>query len=1793
MKLFSWFRRREEKRRIKKRVLFSVLFVLAAGALTIASFSSPYVVQLNPEQIQRVTYNAPFTIQFSQMMNRASVIQAFKIKPEIEGNFHWKDGSTLEFLPDRELKIDDEYEVMIDASAKSLWMKTTEIETTLSFLVTGPPYVLYAYPEDQGLITKEQPVTVMFDRPMAFKDIAKTDLIETEPGVKGKFEYLGLSAFQFIPDRLPAKELSIKIPAGLQALDGGVSEEAYEFTLVTPDLAVEKTAPENESERISVDSPIEVHFNHAVDLNEIRPGLNAQLYPSNDLDLGQEMKIDGFFNTEVTYALNAKGEKQDNILVFSPSFPYQTDTDYRFVLRGSGGLGLEEDFELNFRTQKETAEENEEENTEVKEETTEEDVSEQPEETEASTIVTDERKLRWENDRFMDFFVVGQHPRLQLEEPLTENVTVSVCAIPSSQFMRVNSRQGWDDFECESNPKILDPYEEQFGKELNLAEYFKDDWVHGVYFVSLESGNEKLDKIFFIEDASLLLKRSDEDVLVWATDIKSGKAIPEMDIEFFDYTGELLNTGKTDENGIFVLDEALGSGIYVRGKKGDESEEYFAITSESWTLDPLSSSSESRAELIILLNQNVFEPEEILQVKGIWRQIRDDLPRLPENTQVTMTIEDESHNLLIDKRIPMRRNGSFDATVRIPEEAPEGLYYLNISDLNYLAVADPVLIQVRHSEPQVELEWITAKTDYPANMTPTFIVQARYKNGLPASNLKGSYKLYAKENPRHLQEGAVAYSFSPLSDSACMEDCPARNLISEDDIVFDSEGTATLLLSKGKDAFLPADHEYTLELTALPEDSPSAFLSSSFKVHQGEYDLGLGLKHALIELSDPIEFEVQAFALDNSNPLEDRPLEDEKVLSSLIRQSDGQTVYEKTITTAQVPIQVSIPSTPEITEGTYLLRIVSLDSRRNEIRAEKNIHVFSEVGEAISPELKLIADQPKYFVGGRAHLLISEPEASEDSPVPVILTYERDSLLDYQPLLLTQPITRISIPIKEDMMPHFLVRATRFHRGLSPRYSSDDALLEVGNDTSTILVNLTLEPVRPQPGDEVTVHISTTDYQSLPISGVVTLNASENKVNPFPSPLSYFYNPSPKPTLSASNITLSSFAYSAPPITTSLSSSVFSPLPDSVYFNPLITTDEGGQASVTFSLPETLQELNLEVLATKDILRFGHASLSRKINQRLIIKPILPNFVIPGDQTVFGASVKNVSDQEISSRIELTGEGFVIQGDASRNFTLKPGQYTEISFKVLVDISNSSSVSLQFKSEDDSLDTSLPLLHLREYKDLAENGIISDLWSGRITPLPEAYPELDQLKFFMSGSPALLADVYAEAFRNYPYHSTETLAQQLIFKAKSLSADDEDAFDSARALLGSLLKKADPEGAYHFWDERNPDPSLTALVLLAYKQSIDKGLHIDSLLLNRSINYLWESLEEADLEDEDQLFILWVLGLYENYDTERTLEFFEERSDLDSRAQAFLLMNLGQLIQAGQKSVFPLLDRLKSEIADEADSLESSVKTASLMLLALMEDDPKNALIGPLADFIFSQESKLLSGFDPQLALWIFLAFSDYTERATMPSANYIAQLKLNGRILMDQSVTTRSIGEIFENSPPSETLSHESVNDFFVQKEGEGLLYLAAHLYSFLDPKKAQRIEDGLLITQEYYEVAANGDPVPVRTFKKGNTYFSEVEFIVPQDLGPVSLSHAIPAGFRSLATISSLEGIPFESMETSDGVLRFYSTHLPAGVYHFVIPVEAVLSGSYNQLPSRLQALRTPEILGQTEGQTIQILE
>ena len=84
---------------------------------------------------------------------------------------------------------------------------------------------------------------------------------------------------------------------------------------------------------------------------------------------------------------------------------------------------------------------------------------------------------------------------------------------------------------------------------------------------------------------------------------------------------------------------------------------------------------------------------------------------------------------------------------------------------------------------------------------------------------------------------------------------------------------------------------------------------------------------------------------------------------------------------------------------------------------------------------------------------------------------------------------------------------------------------------------------------------------------------------------------------------------------------------ETAFFYPQLRTDDKGQVSIAFTLPESLTSWHLMGVAHTADMMYANLSESIEARKDLMAQLYLPRFLRPGDEAMLTASVRNVSDQ--------------------------------------------------------------------------------------------------------------------------------------------------------------------------------------------------------------------------------------------------------------------------------------------------------------------------------------------------------------------------------------------------------------------------------------------------------------------------------------------------------------------------------------------------------------------------------------
>jgi uncharacterized protein YfaS (alpha-2-macroglobulin family) len=317
-------------------------------------------------------------------------------------------------------------------------------------------------------------------------------------------------------------------------------------------------------------------------------------------------------------------------------------------------------------------------------------------------------------------------------------------------------------------------------------------------------------------------------------------------------------------------------------------------------------------------------------------------------------------------------------------------------------------------------------------------------------------------------------------------------------------------------------------------------------------------------------------------------------------------------------------------------------------------------------EVIIEADKPKYEPGETAQLLLKTP-----FPGRILVTVERDRVLDHFYVDTDQKSARVSIPIRGGHVPNIYVTATAIRpitdnslpltvaRGFVPltveKPSTHLPLTLKAAAQSRSQIFQTIE-VRTAPGAQVTL-------------AVVDEGILQRKDYRTPDPHAYFYQ---KRALEVGAFDI--YPFLLPELGTSSSGGDAgdlgrrtTPVPSRrvrllAKWSGILTADANGLVQYKVRLPQFSGALRVMAVAYKDDA-FASAEQTMKVADPVVISTALPRFMSPGDTIDVPVTLTNTTNTTIKGQIQFgrkREEQLASSKDGPSIWVIAPGRVSEL-----------------------------------------------------------------------------------------------------------------------------------------------------------------------------------------------------------------------------------------------------------------------------------------------------------------------------------------------------------------------------------------------------------------------------------------------------------------------------------------------------------------------------------------------------
>jgi len=1278
------------------------------------------------------------------------------------------------------------------------------------------------------------------------------------------------------------------------------------------------------------------------------------------------------------------------------------------------------------------------------------------------------------------------------------------------------------------------------------------------------------------------LKISATQAFVWAVDLRSGAPGARLPVAIYNESGELVDTGITDAQGIFQTEIPQREDLYYvyTAILGDPGQDNFGLAISywndgvaSWDFDITTTFTGSQVEAYLYTDRPIYRPGDTVYFRGVVRQGFNGRYTLPDLSSYELTVSDGMGTQVASYDLPLSGFGTVHGQYTIPESAQPGDF--RISDPNWNSSVFFLVTEYR--KPEINLQ-VTAQEDEILNGSSVVAeVNARYFFDAPAGDQPVHWALFSSRAffnmPDNYQVGPVNTDWLEVWTFPYWA-YGVGEMVAEGDAKTGQDGLLTLEIPTEEN---DARRQYTLEVTLT--DASGLPVSARTTLHGNPAMYYIGIKPD--SWSGAAERESGFGVLTTDWEGSASP-------GQALTATFQQVVYERVDPPADQPydwptyepVFTPVASTNFVTGADGMARLTftppepgtyQLDVKGEDTLTQVTLWVAGE-GRAVWPNLpnqrlRLTADKDSYQPGETAKVFVPNPF---DEPVTALLSVERGEVLRYQVLTLEMGGSFVNLPLSSDDAPNVYVSVTLVSKtdDGSPDFRQGYLELSVAVIQEHLNVEITSQPERSGPGETVTFTLKVSDASGAPVEGEFSLAAVDKAVLALADPnsvdiFSAFYGPQALGV--RTGFSLAAWGQRLRFMPGGMGggggdiypSTVREYFPDTAYWNATIVTDANGEAVVTIQLPDTLTTWQVLVRGLTANTWVGEAQLDLVTTQELLIRPVTPRFLVAADHLELSAVVQNNTLNELQGQASLQTNGFTLDnpGGSMQAVTIPAGGQVRLSWwGTAQDVPSADLLfSVQAGGMSDAVRVAggeLPVLRYTAPQTFATSGTLTEGGERlELVSLPATFdPTNGALDVELSPSLAAAMLDGLDVLEHYPYECTEQTLSRFLPNLQAYRAVQEFGLDAPdlearlertlNAGLERLLSQQNMDGSWGWWAGSSSSEYLTAYVLFGLSQVSQAGIRVPDSAIQRAADYL-----NGTIPFLTQVHETWQLDrvVFEAYALEQVDQLspalpqrlYNRRDEISPWAQALLALILEQMPSGSEQADTLLSDlqgtALRSATGVHWENLEpgwqnstSTLTNSAMVIYTLAQLEPASTLLPDAVNYLMSHRQADGAWGSTYESAWVMLALTEVMRGTGELGGDFAFGATLNG-----VSIASGHAGGATQLNPvtaslPLSSLFADSTNGLTVLREaGSGRLYYTAALQVFRPVADVEPLERGIHVTRQYYPAGADlRTAEPINSVQVGEAVTVRLTLVLPTDAYYLAVEDYIPAGAEILNT-------------------------------------------------------------------------
>lgn len=702
-----------------------------------------------------------------------------------------------------------------------------------------------------------------------------------------------------------------------------------------------------------------------------------------------------------------------------------------------------------------------------------------------------------------------------------------------------------------------------------------------------------------------------------------------------------------------------------------------------------------------------------------------------------------------------------------------------------------------------------------------------------------------------------------------------------------------------------------------------------------------------------------------------------------------------------------------------------------------------------------------------------------------------------------------------------------------------------------------------------------------------------------------------------------------------------------------VLTDEHGIARVQGELPDNLTTFRVTAIASAGVLpdvavgRFGVGEQRVRVSRPLVVRPVLPRLLRPGDVAELGLIVQNLGSPAgtVDVELEVLEEKKVLEILSPTALVLavdRAGQArANVRVRALAVGTPQIRVLARHRGSDAQDATRIPLPIEREPTTLERVAAYGELGSDRPTALPLKLPEPGRIDLSHGGLSVSMTSTLlggledaARYLVDYPHGCIEQTSSRLLplvalgelARQYPLGIEDPKAF--IEAGLARVQSMQVESGGFAYWPgDTEPSPYASAYATWVLVRAQRAGVDVPAPMLERALKYLstqlsgWSALP-APSPNADIAMALSLQALAEAGTLRRGSVFdglWERRGRLPIFAQGLLLMAM-HTADAADARVPVLRDALLARVDERNDSarietsghlwwsyFDSDHRSSAIVLSALLHVAPDHRLVAKLARGLM-QARQGGRWANTQENAYALLAMADYARLRERDVPDFDAAIWLGGQALVREAFEGRQMNErrahvsmqalLGAGTPGRESAGSDPLAQvLLLEKRGPGRLYYRVGLDWAPTGEPEARAEGIGLVRALRRNEGKPSDEAP----ELGELLAIDLEVTTETALSFVAIEVPLPAGLEGVNAelgagshamrISGRRAAWVSHQEVRADRVMVYADAIEPGRHGTTVFVRATTPGVFHWPATTAEMMYYPEVYGRTAASMLEV--